>query len=117
CDALLLHAIDMLSSETSPHPELSTLSLHDALPILPASPAPAATSAERRSTAYAGGLRRRHARRPGLRGASSGNAGAAETCRMPRSEEHTSELQSRENLVCRLLRAQKNDPARRAKRI
>src|SRR5690606_34282212 len=27
----------------------------------------------------------------------------------PRSEEHTSELQSRENLVCRLRREQKND--------
>src|SRR5690606_41012113 len=28
-------------------------------------------------------------------------------CALIRSEEHTSELQSRENLVCRLLRAQK----------
>src|SRR5690606_41503235 len=27
----------------------------------------------------------------------------AQTCNFPRSEEHTSELQSRENLVCRLL--------------
>src|SRR5690606_39814002 len=27
---------------------------------------------------------------------------------LPRSEEHTSELQSRENLVCRLLREKKN---------
>src|SRR5690606_41408676 len=30
-------------------------------------------------------------------------AGAGRTCRWYRSEEHTSELQSRENLVCRLL--------------
>src|SRR5690606_39886465 len=29
---------------------------------------------------------------------------------IPRSEEHTSELQSRENLVCRLLLEKKNDP-------
>src|SRR5690606_40615208 len=30
--------------------------------------------------------------------------------RLQRSEEHTSELQSRENLVCRLLLEKKNDP-------
>src|SRR5690606_39531284 len=30
----------------------------------------------------------------------------------PRSEEHTSELQSRENLVCRLLLEKKNHPRR-----
>src|SRR3712207_8725407 len=30
----------------------------------------------------------------------------------PRSEEHTSELQSRQYLVCRLLLAKKNDPGR-----
>src|SRR5690606_42062610 len=34
-----------------------------------------------------------------ISGASAGRA----TCRIVRSEEHTSELQSRENLVCRLL--------------
>src|SRR5690606_39673768 len=32
------------------------------------------------------------------------------TQRSPRSEEHTSELQSRENLVCRLLLEKKNTP-------
>src|SRR5690606_39465578 len=37
-------------------------------------------------------------------------------CFSPRSEEHTSELQSRENLVCRLVLEKKNDrPARRAR--
>src|SRR5690606_42118401 len=30
-------------------------------------------------------------------------------CHVPRSEEHTSELQSRENLVCRLLLEKKNN--------
>src|SRR5690606_41829592 len=30
-------------------------------------------------------------------------------CEIPRSEEHTSELQSRENLVCRLLLEKKNN--------
>src|SRR5690606_39827318 len=38
------------------------------------------------------------------------------TCRPARSEEHTSELQSRENLVCRLLLEKKNDGARRVHR-
>src|SRR5690606_40483944 len=55
-----------------------TLSLHDALPISPT---------ESRCTRSASGPR------PGFGGAAP----------KPRSEEHTSELQSRENLVCRLL--------------
>src|SRR2546427_10023790 len=64
--------------------EIYTLSLHDALPIFPreSRPGPAA---------------RRH--RP--------PADRAGECRRPRtparSEEHTSELQSQSNLVCRLL--------------
>src|SRR5690606_41787318 len=66
-----------------------TLSLHDALPIS-------------RRRAVAGAARVPHAgprRLPGPRGAlrAAGVRGAR------RSEEHTSELQSRENLVCRLL--------------
>src|SRR5690606_41364902 len=44
-----------------------------------------------------GSPRRRDAARPGAIGHSSGPAS------IDRSEEHTSELQSRENLVCRLL--------------
>src|SRR6266700_8452022 len=60
--------------------EIYTLSLHDALPTL------ASFSKLSRSTA----------RRP----ASMREIVAWAT---PRSEEHTSELQSRENLVCRLL--------------
>src|SRR5690606_40646687 len=36
------------------------------------------------------------------------HAAGTESCRSPRSEEHTSELQSRENLVCRLLLEKKN---------
>src|SRR5690606_41967386 len=42
------------------------------------------------------------ARRPGERRRAAGR-GAARGGPMTRSEEHTSELQSRENLVCRLL--------------
>src|SRR5690606_39876645 len=62
-------------------PDIYTLSLHDALPISqPPRPSPAPPR------------QRAHWRRRGR-------------CRRPdrRSEEHTSELQSRENLVCRLL--------------
>src|SRR5690606_41581796 len=85
--------------------ETYTLSLHDALPILP----PA---------------RRMQACRNDVESLGSGGCGGLETqplqlvldlvrrstdacadldCRFLRSEEHTSELQSRENLVCRLL--------------
>src|SRR5438270_13230874 len=65
-------------------PEIYTLSLHDALPISKAPPtSPAATTAPEAST-------------PSL-GAS------------PRSEEHTSELQSQSNLVCRLLLEKKKN--------
>src|SRR5256885_4121306 len=54
--------------------EIYTLSLHDALPICQRNPA-----------------------------SSSGRPGGCRCCRYGRSEEHTSELQSPCNLVCRLL--------------
>src|SRR5690606_39531113 len=81
-----------------------TLSLRDALPISSAAAAPAAgaRAARRRSLppASPGPPRRRPAPAPQAPGASP--------CDVPRSEEHTSELQSRENLVCRLLLEKKN---------
>src|SRR6267378_3198357 len=61
--------------------EISTLSLHDALPISPC----ASTLATIRSMA-----------------ASTYSVGTGRLCNA-RSEEHTSELQSRRDLVCRLL--------------
>src|SRR3712207_7416441 len=79
--------------------EIYTLSLHDALPIYPA-------------------RRDRHQHQPGRQRAGDPRRPAgAEQCRptsadqlrqpagpqAPRSEEHTSELQSRQYLVCRLL--------------
>src|SRR2546422_10835786 len=71
--------------------EIYTLSLHDALPIFLSSPlssrARRSLPLRRRSTPSA---RRRWATRRLRRGS-------------PRSEEHTSELQSRLHLVCRLL--------------
>src|SRR5207237_8337985 len=77
---------------TPPTTDIYTLSLHDALPI---SPTRCATS--RRS--------RRSARPCRTRKSSAGSrAGwASPNPASPRSEEHTSELQSHLNLVCRLL--------------
>src|SRR5690606_41798821 len=74
----------------TPTTGIYTLSLHDALPILPPTLVPAAMALATivgMGAAYAPASRA--ARRP-------------RPCRR-RSEEHTSELQSRENLVCRLL--------------
>src|SRR2546430_14421632 len=68
--------------------EIYTLSLHDALPISrsPASPCPTARCRSTRSRRPLGSAARRLLSRRGSR-----------------SEEHTSELQSQSNLVCRLL--------------
>src|SRR5690606_41893379 len=84
---------------------LYTPSLHDALPIclcaparggvLEPDPAGGLSEADRRAGTAGGGAERF---RPGLYPPSAG--GLPEPAR---SEEHTSELQSRENLVCRLL--------------
>src|SRR5207302_10571311 len=78
--------------------ELYTLSLHDALPILP-------------HAGHDRGSRSRGIRSPGVpeeRRPLLDRTAPAGDCTSPfypgvRSEEHTSELQSRENLVCRLL--------------
>src|SRR5947209_9960057 len=65
--------------------EIYTLSLHDALPI----------------STYAGAMAGR--RRTNISSSST-------PMRSSRSEEHTSELQSRQYLVCRLLLEKKNRP-------
>src|SRR5690606_41619600 len=97
-------------------PQLSALSLHDALPIsaepggagqvaaraaaAPGAhdPRPAGASVAPAPERSAGALApaRRLGPAPDRRGPAGGRRAA-------RSEEHTSELQSRENLVCRLL--------------
>src|SRR5690606_40398955 len=85
-------------------PEIYTLSLHDALPIC------CARRRQRRRKDVAKWVRRRARRSWRVRvsmpssssspGCTRSTPGCSGQCR---SEEHTSELQSRENLVCRLL--------------
>src|SRR3712207_8242789 len=69
--------------------EIYTLSLHDALPIF-------------RAGRRCRGRNLRGAARPGRSGVRRDRR-ARQQCRRLRSEEHTSELQSRQYLVCRLL--------------
>src|SRR5205809_1709883 len=86
------------STDTST-PETSTLSLHDALPIFRRARRPPRAQP---AAAPAAGARRRQPAGPGR-----GQPGPA-----GRSEEHTSELQSRLHLVCRLLLEKKKNKTR-----
>src|SRR5258706_7141876 len=83
--------------------EIYTLSLHDALPIS-GGPRPPAGSRTSRSRSPASRSR------PPVGGARRGPGRRRSPCRSRRgrSEEHTSELQSLTNLVCRLLLEKKN---------
>src|SRR5690606_42052439 len=102
----------MTLAPTTLHP----LSLHDALPISPPAttspPAdPKAPPDSKRQTARTSQVRTvsyvliHHTSRANTRHFEHATAGRrpARALVRPRSEEHTSELQSRENLVCRLL--------------
>src|SRR5260370_39806384 len=75
--------------------EIYTLSLHDALPISP-----------RERTAWPSGLPRRRT------GPTRWWASSRSRTSSSRSEEHTSELQSHLNVVCRLLLEKKNEFAK-----
>src|SRR3712207_7802980 len=84
--------------------EIYTLSLHDALPICPVQ------HGQREQHVHRGLRRGRRAGRRGAHRLPGHGAGArpdhvpgAALGRPDRSEEHTSELQSRQYLVCRLL--------------
>src|SRR5206468_11701415 len=82
---------------TPPPPtEIYTLSLHDALPIFASRSASSTSSASIRSTPT---------QRPASRASYAAISPSTATIRTRprRSEEHTSELQSRSDLVCRLL--------------
>src|SRR5699024_12746814 len=85
--------------------EIYTLSLHDALPILPMQLASVRLWLNRLRRRLAG-LYLRICRRPGWKTVSQGSRFS--TRNAFRSEEHTSELQSRFDLVCRLLLEKKN---------
>src|SRR5688572_32621313 len=91
------------SFNTTTTTEIYTLSLHDALPI---------SASPRVRTAPAVSPKRRRCR---LRDTRDGHCGhsAAES----RSEEHTSELQSQSNLVCRLLLEKKKKKIHISKHI
>src|SRR5690606_41768224 len=105
-------ALSVLGLPPCAAPERYPLSLHDALPIwLPTSrtenaPPWRANSACLRETVTSSRKMSLSGCRPqDVRSLSRRNRLPALG---PRSEEHTSELQSRENLVCRLLREKKN---------
>src|SRR5437667_1635846 len=79
--------------------EIYTLSLHDALPIC-----------RRSSTCRAAASSARAARTPSTSASRSptSQTGSRSPATSTRSEEHTSELQSHHDLVCRLLLEKKN---------
>src|SRR3712207_8115768 len=88
CSALFFFFNDTATTEISP------LSLHDALPI----------SSARRCRSWASACARRSTSAQASASSTSPPATATPRSRRPaRSEEHTSELQSRQYLVCRLL--------------
>src|SRR3712207_93344 len=92
--------------------EIYTLSLHDALPISsPRSSASARPAPRRRTRASPTRRRATTSRSSCRRGAGRPSRGppARTTTPSSRSEEHTSELQSRQYLVCRLLLEKKKN--------
>src|SRR5260370_40913181 len=94
----LLHLLFFFFNDTATT-EIYTLSLHDALPI----------SSNRSAPESSGSITcsRPMSKRPGA--ATSSRASAASWVPGARSEEHTSELQSHLNLVCRLLLEKKKN--------
>src|SRR3712207_8272173 len=83
--------------------EIYTLSLHDALPISSSCAATSTPTDRRRWTTWPGGSASRWHRF---------GAGSLRSPATSRSEEHTSELQSRQYLVCRLLLEKKKQYAK-----
>src|SRR5207237_7243852 len=107
-------AIKHLSHYSHHPPEISTLSLHDALPIwradhadLDADQHQDAEPYQHRARAHAE-LERKHERNEHRQRQKNHRERFHEAAEDQRSEEHTSELQSHLNLVCRLLLEKKN---------
>src|SRR3712207_7334016 len=85
--------------------EIYTLTLHDALPIWRGRRAPLAQARHE--------LLRLRERELRLRRLEQAGGREVPGVRLPRSEEHTSELQSRQYLVCRLLLVKKKSLTRK----
>src|SRR5699024_12721373 len=105
--ALLLRLVLFLTA-TAP-PSIYPLSLHDALPICSAAPGPSAISRDPRSARRSERIRGERSTRVSARTAAVHRLRALLGSR---SEEHTSELQSRFDLVCRLLLEKKKKKQR-----
>src|SRR5688572_4030051 len=104
-------AVSFFFNDT-PTTEIYTLSLHDALPICVRQPLPAGPRADPGAALpRVRAVVRHRAHRRLAHPLSDGGRGLR-----PRSEEHTSELQSQSNLVCRLLLEKKNTPTSRRQR-
>src|SRR5206468_13084179 len=87
-------------SQATPTTQISTLSLHDALPIC-------AVYEQLLEDEFRKAVTEENLR-PDGRGTKDIRQLSIEVGVLPRSEEHTSELQSRSDLVCRLLLEKKN---------
>src|SRR5207248_10098545 len=105
---VLLPPSSFLFRNAPPPPYPSPLSLHDALPI---SASPSASSTRSSAAPPRPGSSERFARNAASRTRSvptQSSTRIAARSRCTRSEEHTSELQSPYDLVCRLLLEKKN---------
>src|SRR5690606_40579336 len=105
----------LLPAVATAPPERPSLSLHDALPIYKDLVAEVRSLGieikgvmSTLSDEEADRVRRRHGGAPAPAAPSPTPRPAPTTSAAPRSEEHTSELQSREKLVCRLLLEKQN---------
>src|SRR5690606_40101272 len=105
----------LFSSVAPTPPAIYTLSLHDALPIFKASPTPPIAKERLLARPWGAGVAREMLERAGSDIAAFQPDGLDPAVGLQgdvyrlRSEEHTSELQSRENLVCRLLLEKKKN--------
>src|SRR2546427_9530998 len=119
CLTRRLHFVCFFFFNDTATTEIYTLSLHDALPILKAAFAKRMTGQELTPAEQAllAQIRTQFQASPGGGGTGSGGVGGggenASAARYivfaQRSEEHTSELQSQSNLVCRLLLEKKKE--------
>src|SRR5207248_6764113 len=100
------HALLLFVLTDTATTHIYTLSLHDALPIWPTMPARRRATCST-STASSSARRRPRPRRSSPKRAVSATRSATACAR--RSEEHTSELQSPYDLVCRLLLEKKKN--------